>query len=179
MLRLSNRRAPAFGMALLLCVALVACGDESAEPSRSPTQTVTDACTLLTAAEIEAATGIAPGESVDASQGELPMCNWPTADGSNAAFLTVLVAPSGNYKSYDEAVEKWAESAASMDFPFDADEYQEVVGAGDVGAWLVDAGMLQAHSGGIMVQIMTGVADGRDKLEASRELARSALERIP
>jgi hypothetical protein len=179
MLRLSNRRAPAFGMALLLSVALASCGDESAEPSRSPTQTVTDACALLTAAEIEAATGIVPGESVDVSQGQLPMCNWPTADGSNVAFLTVLVAPSGNYKSYDEAVEKWAESAAAMDFPFDADEYQEVEGAGDVGAWIANAGMLQAHSGDIMVQILTDVADGRDKLEASRELARSALERIP
>jgi hypothetical protein len=179
MLRLSNRRAPAFGMALLLCAAMVACGDESRESSRSPAQSVTDACALLTAAEIEAATGIAPGQSVDVSQGELPMCNWPTADGSDVAFLTVLVAPSGNYESYDEAVKKWAASAASMDFPFEADDYQEVDGAGDVGAWLVDAGMLQAHTGDIMVQIMTDVADGRDKLEASRELARSALERIP
>ena len=178
MLRLSNRRASAFGMALLWSAALSGCGEESAETSRSPVQAVTDACALLTAAEVQAATGIAPGEPVDASQGQLPMCNWPAADGSNMAFVNVLVAPSGNYKSYDEAVEKWAESAAGMGFPFEADDYQEVEGAGDVGAWIVDAGMLQAHSGEIMVQITTDVAEGRNKLEAAREMARSAVARI-
>jgi len=134
---------------------------------------------MLTATEIEAATGIAPGPPVDVSQAQLPMCNWPTADGSNPAFLTLMIGPSGNYGSYEEAMEKWAASAADMDFPFDADDYQEVEGVGDVGAWMPDAGILQAHTGATMVQIMTDVAEGRDKLESARELANQAGARLP
>lgn len=55
------------------------------------------ACELLTASEIEAATGIAPGEPQDMSQvqGQLPMCTWPAADGSGRNVASILVTRGG------------------------------------------------------------------------------------
>ena len=181
MFRASNRRTDAFLLMLLASVSLSACNDEpaTATSSRPASQAVTDACALLTATEIEAATGIAPGPPKDVSQAQLPMCNWPTADGSNPAFLTLMIGPSHNYTSYDDAMQKWAESAADMGFPFEADDYQEVDGVGDVGAWMAEAGSLQAHTGTTMIQVMTEAAAGHDRLEAARELVRDVDARLP
>lgn len=181
MLRISNRRLAAVWLLLPAAVTLYACSEEPATGTSAgaASEAVTDACALLTASEIEAATGIAPGEPKDVSQPQLPMCNWPTADGSNPAFLTLMIGPSHNYTSYDDAMEKWAASAADMGFPFEADSYQEVDGVGDVGAWMADAGMLQAHSGRTMIQVMTEVAGGHDRLEAARALVQHVDARLP
>lgn len=166
---------------MLVSASLSACSDEPATGrSSSPASAaVTDACALLTAAEIEAATGITAGPAKDVSRSRLAMCNWPTADGSNPAFLTLTIGPSQNYASYDDAMRRWSESAADMGFPFEAGDYQEVDGVGDVGAWMADAGTLQAHTGTRMVQVMLEVAEGRDKLEAASELARQVNARLP
>ena len=170
-----------FCLVLLVSATLSACSEEPATETSAAaaSEAVTDACALLTAGEIEAATGIAPGDPKDMSRPRLPMCNWPTADGSNSAFLTLMIGPSDNYTSYDDAIRKWEASAADMDFPFDAGDYREVDGVGDVGAWMPDAGMLQAHSGSTMIQVMTEVAEGRDRLEAARALVQHVDARLP
>lgn len=101
------------------------------------------------------------------------------------AFLLMLLASvslsacSDNYTSYDDAMQKWAESAADMGFPFEADDYQEVDGVGDVGAWMAEAGSLQAHTGTTMIQVMTEAAAGHDRLEAARDLVRDVDARLP
>lgn len=164
--------------ALAGVLALASCGGES-DTSASAADASIDACSLLTPAEIAQATGIAAGAPKDAEPlGGVPACNWPTADSSNAAFLTLLVAPSGNYGTFEAAIAKWQEQADDMAFGFDASDYEEVAGIGDFGAWLREAGMLQAHRGQRMVQISTSVAPDRNQLEASIELARYALARL-
>ena len=160
-------------------LSLAACGGSDAETSPSVAIQEIDACALLTAAEVEAATGVSPGppEAVRISGGP-PICNWPAADGSNAAFLTVLVAPTRHFESYDAALAMWQESAAGAGMDFDPADYEEVEGVGDVGAWLREAEMLQAHRGDRMVQVATRVAPDRDVRQASIELARHALTRL-
>ena len=63
-----------------------------------------EACELLTASEIEAATGIAPGAPQDMTQvqGQLPMCSWSAPDGRNVASILVT---RGGLESYDQFVE--------------------------------------------------------------------------
>ena len=179
MFRISGRRTHFIRFMLLAALPLSACTDEPATPASYEPASQADACALLTAAEIEAATGIAPGSPADMSQARLPMCNWPSADGSNPAFLTLMIGPSQNYTSYDEAMKKWAESAADMGFPFEANDYREVDDVGDVGAWMEEAGTLQAHTADTMIQVMVEVAPGRDRLEAARDLVQAVDARLP
>lgn len=164
-------------VALAGALALAGCGAD--EPPAASEIGAIDACALLTAAEIEEATGITPGAPQDAGfEGSVPLCNWPTADGSDPAFLTVLVAPSGNYGSYADALVKWQESASETGYDLDPADYEEVEGAGRVNAWMPEAGMLQAHRGNRMVQVSARVAPGRDRLQASIALTGHALTRL-
>jgi hypothetical protein len=158
---------------------LAGCGDNQSAPSSTALEEV-DACALLTVTEIEEATGIVPAapEDLGGASGP-PMCSWAAADGSHPTFVSITVAPSDNYETFDAAMAEWQKSAEAMDFPFDPAEYEEVEGPGDVNAWLREMGMLQAHSGNRMVQVYAPkVAPDRDKLQASIALARHAWGRL-
>lgn len=157
---------------------LTGCGDGKTAPPSASLDTI-DACALLTTAEIEGATGITPGTPEDQTGSGPPMCIWPSQDGGYYFAANVLVAPSNNYTSFDEALAEWQEMAGDMGVEFDAAEYQQVDGPGDVNAWLHETGMLQAHRGNRMVQIwLQKVPPDRDRLQAATELAGHALARL-
>ena len=158
---------------------LTGCGDGTPAASLGTPLAEIDACALLTAAEIEAATGIVPGPpGKDGPKSAVPMCNWPAAEGSYPFALSLLISRSDNFDSFEGAMLKWQESAESMDFPFDPEDYEEVEGPGKVNAWLIDAGMLQAHRGNRLVQVYAQVSPDRDRLEASIALATHAMARL-
>ena len=163
---------------------LAACGGEepatsSSAASPSAALEEIDACALLTAAEIEEATGIVPAGPDDTGPGSgPPMCSWPAVDDSYPFTVSVLVSFSDNYTSFDEAMASWQESAEGMGMEFDTGDYEEVEGPGTVNAWLKEMGMLQAHRGNRMVQVYARVAPDRDALEASTALARHAMARL-
>ncbi|HLT89437.1 MAG TPA: hypothetical protein VKZ85_00725 [Woeseiaceae bacterium] len=172
----------AFPAAWFLAAAftLAGCGDgESAAPAAGSLQDI-DACALLTAAEIEAATGIAPGPAENqGGRNAPPMCNWPSQDGAYPFAASLLVTVSANYTSYEQALAAWQESAADMGMDFDWAMYEEVDGPGTVNAWMADAGMLQAHRGDRMVQVyLHRLPPDRDRLQAATELATRAFARL-
>jgi hypothetical protein len=171
-----------FPAAALLGAALTlaGCGGGESTASAADSLAEIDACALLTPAEIEAATGIAPGAPEKQGGGNAPpMCNWPSQDGSYPFAANLLVTVSDNYTSYDEALAKWQESAADMGMDFDWGMYQEVEGPGTVNAWMADPGMLQAHRGDRMVQVyLYRLPPGRDRLEAATALATHAFARL-
>ena len=167
----------AISLAGVLVLAGCSDGGQAASPA-TPLAEI-DACALLTAEEIEAATGIAPAPpEQDGPKSAVPMCNWPAAVQGYPFALNLLIAPSDNYSSFDGALAKWQESAESMEFPFDPNDYQEVGEPGTVNAWMHEAGMLQAHRGNRMVQVYAQVTPDRDRLEASVALARHVLSRL-
>jgi hypothetical protein len=176
--------AGAFAVLVSFCLlTLGGCGDDPASSSTAGSGTVDltviRACELLTASEIEAATGIAPASGQDMSQadGRLPICSWPRSGGAQFdTFVNLLVAP-GGYDSYDEFLER------SLDSPLgellsEEDAVQEVDGAGDFGVWMRELRMLQVYDGDLMVQVTAQAAAGRDELEAARALAVAALDRV-
>lgn len=140
------------------------------------------ACELLTAAEVEAATGMAPAQPEDISQvqGQLPMCNWPSADGSGRILVSLLVTR-GGHSSYDEFVESSRSQMGEMGIEFNEEDWQHVPDVGDFGVWVGEdfaGGMLQVYDGGMMVQVDTEPAEGKDELEASKELAMKVFDRL-
>lgn len=155
--------------------------DEAAERARDMKDlSGVKACELLTAGEIEAATGIAPGTPEDISQvqGQLPMCNWPSADGSGRVLASILVTR-GGYSDYDEFVEATRSQMGDMGVEFSEEDWRHVPDVGDFGVWLgEEAGMLQVYDEGLMVQVNAETGGGTDKLTAAKELARKAFDRL-
>lgn len=153
--------------------------DEAAEMAREMKDlSGVEACELLTASEIEAATGIAPGEPQDMSQvqGQLPMCTWPAADGSGGNAASILVTR-GGFEDYEQFIEV---SRSQMGEDFDEDDWRHVPDVGDFGVWIGEGswGMLQVYDGDMMVQVDAEVAQGKDELEASKDLAMNVFGRL-
>lgn len=153
--------------------------DEAAEMAREMKDlSGVEACELLTASEIEAATGIAPGEPQDMSQvqGQLPMCTWPAADGSGRNVTSILVTR-GGLESYEQFVEV---SRSQMGADFDEGDWQHIPDVGDFGVWIGEGswGMLQVYDGDMMVQVDAEPAQGKDELEASKDLAMKVFGRL-
>ena len=157
--------------------------DEAAEMARKTKDlSGVKACELLTASEIEAATGIAPGAPQDMTQvqGQLPMCNWPAGDESGRTVVSLLVTRAGQ-SSYGEFVETSRDQMEDMGMEFNEEDWQEVPDVGDFGVWVGEeqlGGMLQVYDDGMMVQVDAETAGGKDELEASKELARKVFSRL-
>ncbi|MGH7564026.1 MAG: hypothetical protein ACREK5_06350 [Gemmatimonadota bacterium] len=135
------------------------------------------ACELLTAAEIETATGLAPGAPEDISQvqGQLPMCNWPSADGSGRVVASILVTR-GGFDNYEDFAET---SREQLGADFNEEDWRHVPDVGDFGVWVGGGlGMLQVYEGERMVQVDAETTGGKDELEASKELAMKVFERL-
>lgn len=153
--------------------------DEAAEMARGIEDlSEVDACGLLTATEIEAATGITPGEPQDMTQiqGQLPMCTWPAADGSGRAAASILVTRGGPI-DYDQFVEL---TRSGMGADFDPEDWRHVPDVGDFGVWVGggDFGMLQVYDRKLMVQVDAETVEGKDELQASKDLAMKVFGRL-
>lgn len=153
--------------------------DEAADMAREMKDlSGVEACELLTTSEIQAATGIAPGEPQDMSQvqGQLPMCTWPAADGSGRNVASILVTR-GGMKDYDQFLEM---TRTGMGADFDESSLQHVSDVGDFGVWMGEGswGMLQVYDADMMVQVDAEVAQGKDELEASKDLALRVFGRL-
>lgn len=157
--------------------------DEAAEMARDIGDlSEVRACELLTTAEVEAATGMASGQPEDISQvqGQLPMCNWPSADGSGRILASILVTR-GGHSSYEEFVEISRGQMDDMGMEFREEDWQHVPDVGDFGVWVGEefaGGMLQVYDDGLMVQVDADPAEGKDELEASKELAMKVFGRL-
>ena len=157
--------------------------DEAAEMARDM-KDLSDvrACELLTPAEVEAATGLASAQPEDVSQvqGQLPMCHWPSADGSGR-ILAALLVTRGDYSNYEEFIEISRRQMEDMEMEFSEEDWQHVPDVGRFGVWLDEefaGGMLQVYDEGLMVQVDAEPAEGKDELQASKELATKALDRL-
>ena len=152
--------------------------DEAAEMAKEMKDlSGVEACELLTASEIEAATGIAPGAPQDMTQvqGQLPMCSWSSTDGRNVASILVT---RGGLESYDQFVEI---TRSQLGDEFDESNWQHVTDVGDFGVWLPEeaaGGMLQVYDDGMMVQVDAETEQGKDELEASKDLAMKVFGRL-
>lgn len=171
-----------FVLAPLTLTAVAACGGDAASSgsgsasSRTPLESLT-ACSLLTAEEIEAATGRAAAEGKDMSQvgGRLPICTWPPADGESFDTLVNVLVSVNAYRNYAQFLE--SARASPVAGAFGEDAVEEVTGVGEFGVWIREAGMLQIYSGDRVVQI-TVPTDGGDPLAVARTLGTAALMRI-
>lgn len=180
-------------MTAVLCLGSAACGgdrspdteeiasmseDEAAEMAREMKDlSGVEACKLLTASEVEAATGIAPEAPQDMTQvqGQLPMCTWSAPDGRT---VTSILVTRGGLESYDQFVEM---TRSQLGDEFDESNWQHVTDVGDFGVWLPEeaaGGMLQVYDDGMMVQVDAETDGGRDELEASKELAMKVFGRL-
>jgi len=121
------------------CLLLTSCGKESQAPSTTGSKAdEVDACTLLTAAEIETVTGVVPGEPERANPG-LNNCEWPNPGESLPVVYIGL-----SYKAADS----WEEYRADMienEFG-DPEESGERVDIEVFGYYMADASTMQVQT---------------------------------
>lgn len=167
MLRCSRSFSPNLLIIAGLLAVVVGCGGQEAADAPSteesapqeaqeapPSTAATSAappepCTLLTAQQIEAATGIAPGAGTPIGDA----CSWGAADGSNPRLLALTVLHG------DVTREQWLTGGGS--------EADIVEGVGDFAARV--GSQLQVYQGGWLVGVMVR---GSDRPEAAQDLAR-------
>ncbi|HEX9876250.1 MAG TPA: hypothetical protein VGC50_06310 [Gammaproteobacteria bacterium] len=169
-------------LALFSLLVLGGCDRDPASSSAAgsgtgPDLTAIRACELLTAADIEAATGIAAAAGQDVSQvdGQLPICNWPRAGGAQFDTFVNLLVTRSSIDDYEEFLRNTRDTLFGE--VFTEDSLQEI-DVGDFGVWIDETNMLQVYEGGVMVQVTAEAAAGRDELEAARALAVAALDKL-
>jgi hypothetical protein len=163
-----------FSFLLLL---ILACGgpddapgnDTPALPAAATTGTELDVCALLTAEEIQEATGIAPGQPNPVP----PQCTWPTADGRTETFVQLLVTAS-DIDSFDELM---STLRAGMGADFNPASYERVEGVGDF-AVIVDGFMMQSYVPGRMVQLTVSPPGERFAAAPTRALLEKTIQRV-
>jgi len=131
-----------------------------------------DACSLLTAGEIEAATGHAPGSGSDpvkSVSGAAPICAWPSKDGAEHQVAQLLISWA-SARSLDEYREVMAKEGVTS--------IRQVDGPGRFTVLLEEMNMVQAFGDRFMVQTMVATKDGKDPVAAATALARAAMERL-
>jgi hypothetical protein len=152
-------------------------GEASSRESRSVGSLADLAtCELLTSAEIEAATGVAPGPGQVERPVEdaPPMCQWPSADGETEQLVHLIVTVNA-YDDFADLARAYEEELGGA-----LEGLREIDGIGDFAAWAGDEqwGVLQVYEGGRMLQVSAEPAAGRDRIAASRALAEKALPRL-
>jgi hypothetical protein len=121
------------------CLLLTGCGKESSAPSSSAsTSAEVDACTLLTDADIEAVTSVAPGESGRPNPG-LNNCQWPTP--GEVVPLVYIGLSNKAADSWDEYRQEMIENEFG-----DPEEIGERIDIGEFGFYIPDRAMIQVQS---------------------------------
>lgn len=121
------------------CFLLTSCGRESSAPSSSSsTSAEVNACTLLTAADIEAITGVMPGESERPNPG-LNNCQWPTP-----GEVVPIVYIGLSYKAAD-SWDEYRQDMIENEFG-DPDEIGERIDIEVFGFYMPDSAMIQVQS---------------------------------
>jgi hypothetical protein len=120
----------------VICLLLAGCGADTPETSSSSASAEVDACTLLTAAEIEATMGVAPGE---AERPESFSCQWPNPD---SAFPVAYVGVSWHSSA---SWEEYREYMIEADYG-DPDTDGERIDIGRFGHYHKDTSMIQVQT---------------------------------
>jgi hypothetical protein len=181
------RRYPTWSMPArawaLVAAALGGCsGDEpgdgasdetASNVSRAEKSAQAAGCALLTAEEIQAATGRAP-DGAEEGTGSVRGCDW-MAEGRPLVAVVVSAAP----RTYDEYMQNVREQMGSN---LNRIEMTRVEGVGDYAIWHAQDGpdYLNAVEDGVLLVVMIWrePANGKSPREAAVELARSALPRL-
>lgn len=164
-----------FGLAWAVLVSLLgACSREA--PANRGSERDGDAakvpgCELITGAEIQEATGLAPGRSEEGSR-LIRDCNWYMADGRPLVGVVVGAAP----RTYEEYLQNMREQLGS---DMDDLDMSRVNGVGKYAVWHGE-GYLNVAEGNdlLLVWIFAEPAGDKPKREAAIELARRAVPRL-
>jgi hypothetical protein len=161
----------------LLLAGLTSCGGSEAPQSAPPGETASGpesaaspTCALLTADDIQAALGKAPG-APQAPAGTQD-CLWPAADDPSTNLVRLAYSDSG-YSSYEDFVTSYQAEFGGEQPP--TEYYRPIQGVGDWAMWVSDENALQVYQGGRMLQVGTTPPDEQQALA----LAQKALPRLP
>jgi hypothetical protein len=164
---------------LTLCTSIVVVGCSESSRAASTQQGVAeqleaiDACALLTAEEIEQATGKAPGAPEPKKVGDIvPSCRWPAADGSSTQIVHVLVGRTGpaTYEAFLENMKEQLEEG------FSADDYEKL-DIGNYGVWWKDVNV-QVYTSDYMIVVTNSEMPPADR-DVCIQLAKKAMARLP
>lgn len=178
-----RRRVRALAVVVCSCLAWLLGGCSREGPADEPgreaeatsaeaaAETAADGCALLTAEEIQAATGLSPVASEAAGVGDMD-CDWSASDGRTLVGVVV----SRTQDTYEEYIQNVRQTAPEM---VAESEAGRVDGVGDYAIWY-QAGYLNAVRDGRLLVVWTYAepTNGKSKREAAIELARSGLPRL-
>jgi hypothetical protein len=159
----------AFFVLSIVCLLPAGCGGDAPESSSpgSGAKAEIDACTLLTAAEIEAAMGVKPAEAERPNRG-MNSCQWPNPD---AALPVAYIGLSHHSNTSWEQYRKYM-----MDNAYgDPDEDGERIDIGRFGHYRVDTSMIQVFADGN--RLITLQVRGANKAQIL-DLAGKAVARL-
>ncbi|WP_084829997.1 DUF3558 family protein [Demequina rhizosphaerae] len=175
------RRSPAVALAGMLGLAgmLAGCADGggTAEPASSapsavaeataPAGTLPDPCELLSAADIEAASGVAFGEGMlveDVAAEDRASCVWNAVDSPLPIVQVLVVAGADLAASQRESAEEWMGESADVDVAGATDAYE--VGQGTI---------LGMQVGDLFVEVSFMSADEGDLTDTTVAIAELAI----
>ena len=170
----SNARRLFYSLAVAALVAGCGGGGDSssgADTSPEPADAGADVCALLTASDIEEATGTTAGDPQPGGEG-LGQCSWASAEsGDPVAVLTLARAV---LDSFDEFVADFGEEFGGEDPP--RDEYHPVDGVpGDWAMYVAEEHMVRAFRGDQVLEVSSPSAEEEQVVD----LAARAMARLP
>ena len=148
----------------------LACGEADSPRENTPaggSAAPKDVCSLLTAEDINAVTGIAPG----ASRFESNQCIWPRKDRPEDMLVQLMVAPA-SYRSYDDLAKAYREQMDGAD-PATAMEPLDGVGVGRFAVGYKEMPLVQIYTDKAMVQVATFGNPREHALELAKRVART------
>ena len=165
----SNARRLFYSLAFAALVAGCGGGGDSSgstETSSEPADTRADVCALLTASDIEEATGTAAGDAQPGDEG-LGQCSWGDS-------VVVLTLERGVLGSFDEFVADFGDEFGGEDPP--RDEYHPVDGVpGDWAMYVAEEHMVRAFRGDQVLEVSAPSAEEAQVVD----LAARAMARLP
>lgn len=130
-----------------------------------------DLCAVLTLEEVSAAAGVEVVEGQGVSSNEVSSCNWNTADGTPVAGNT--------YTRGNEALDP----EQMLDANLSGDGAEEIPGLGDraviVGDETFPIVMVLKNGALYSLSVLADNLDGEGKRQASIDLARASVDRLP
>lgn len=160
----------------LVAAGAIACGgsEPASEPAPSAEKAAApsvDACSFLTASDIEEALGQAPGEASPGTSG-LGECTWPSADGT-VASLAHLELDEAKLDSYEDFIQTYLRDFGEEP---SRERHREVQGIGDWAMYEEDDRALRVYVGGRVLSVGVAAPAGEEQATA---LAEKAVPRLP